>query len=41
MAINNHARVRIAMDLMKAGVGPFVEREFNNVFEQEGFAEGE
>src|SRR5688572_15477452 len=32
MAINNHERVGKAMDLVKAGVAPFVERELKNVY---------
>ena len=28
MAITNHERVGKAMDLLKAGLGPFIEREF-------------
>ncbi len=33
MAINNHERVGKAMELVKAGVGPFVEREFKSVYQ--------
>lgn len=32
MAITNHERVGKAMDLLKEGLGPFVEREFQNAF---------
>jgi predicted AAA+ superfamily ATPase len=32
MAINNHERVAKAMELLKEGLAPFVEREFKNVF---------
>jgi len=32
MAINNHERVGKAMEFLKDGLGPFVEREFKNVF---------
>jgi Swt1-like HEPN len=32
MAINNHERVGKAMELLKEGLAPFVEREFKNVF---------
>ena len=39
MAINNHERVGKAMDLVKAGVGPFVEREFKNVFQERALSE--
>ena len=31
MAINNNERVGKALDLLKAGLGPFVEREFRNL----------
>jgi hypothetical protein len=34
MAITNHERVGKAMELLKAGLGPFVEREFKNIFKQ-------
>ena len=30
MAITNHERVGKAMDLLKQGLGPFVEREFKS-----------
>ncbi len=33
MAINNHERVGKAMDLVKGGVGPFVEREFKSAYQ--------
>ena len=39
MAINNHERVGKAMDLVKAGVGPFVEREFKNVYQEKALSE--
>src|SRR5262249_13005943 len=32
MATTNHERVGKAMDLLKAGLGPFVERELKNVY---------
>ena len=32
MAITNHERVGKAMDLLKQGLGPFVEREFSQLF---------
>ena len=32
MAITNHERVGKAMDLLRAGLGPFVQREFSNEF---------
>ena len=33
MAISNHERVDKAMDLLKAGLGPFAEREFTNAYQ--------
>ena len=33
MAISNHERVNKAMDLLKAGLGPFAEREFMNAYQ--------
>jgi hypothetical protein len=33
MAITNHERVGKALDVLKAGLGPFVEREFANVYQ--------
>ena len=39
MAINNHERVGKAMDLVKAGVGPFVEREFKSVYQEKALSE--
>src|SRR5882672_4675601 len=36
MAINNHERVGKAMELVKAGVGPFVERELKSVYQEKG-----
>ena len=32
MAINNHERVGKAMELLKSGLGPFVDRELNSVY---------
>ena len=32
MAITNHERVGKAMDLLKTGLTPFVEREFKNLY---------
>ncbi len=32
MAITNHERVGKAMELLKSGLGPFVEREFKNAY---------
>ncbi len=34
MAITNHERVGKAMELLKAGLGPFVERELKNVYQE-------
>jgi hypothetical protein len=39
MAITNHERVGKAMELLKAGLGPFVEREFKNTFKDRAAAE--
>ena len=39
MAINNHERVGKAMELVKAGVGPFVEREFKSVYQDKALAQ--
>src|SRR5271165_4557021 len=33
MAITNHERIGKAMDLLKAGLAPFIEREFKNTFQ--------
>ena len=33
MAITNHERVGKAMDLLKQGLGPFVEREFKELLQ--------
>jgi putative DNA methylase len=35
MAIINHERVGKALELLKAGLGPFVERELKNAFQAE------
>lgn len=35
MAITNHERVGKALELLKAGLGPFVERELKNVYQAE------
>ena len=32
MAITNHERVGKALELLKAGLAPFVEREFKNLY---------
>ena len=37
MAITNHDRVGKAMDLLKAGLGPFVEREVQGALSRENW----
>jgi predicted AAA+ superfamily ATPase len=39
MAINNHERVGKAMELLKQGLGPFVEREFKNLYKDRAASE--
>src|SRR5262245_15292425 len=39
MAITNHERVGKALELLKNGLGPFVEREFNNTYQARAQAE--
>ena len=39
MAITNHERVGKAMDLLKSGLAPFVEREFKNLYAGRALAE--
>jgi predicted AAA+ superfamily ATPase len=39
MAINNHERVGKAIELVKAGVGPFVSREFKNAYQEKSLSE--
>src|SRR5712691_12769458 len=39
MAITNHERVGKAMDLLKAGLAPFVDREFRNLYADRAMAE--
>jgi predicted AAA+ superfamily ATPase len=39
VAITNHDRVGKAMELLKGGLGPFVEREFRNAFKDRAEAE--
>jgi predicted AAA+ superfamily ATPase len=39
MAITNHERVGKAMELLRQGLGPFVEREFQNAFRERARAE--
>ena len=40
MAITNHERVGKALGLLRAGLGPFVQREFNNEFGPRDALEG-
>ena len=35
MAITNHERASKALELLKAGLGPFVERELKNAYQAE------
>jgi len=39
VAISNHERVGKAMDLLKGGLGPFVEREFKSICKDQAAAE--
>ena len=39
MAITNHERVGKAMDILKQGLGPFVEREFKDFYKDKAAAE--
>ncbi len=39
MAITNHDRVGKAQELLKAGLGPYVEREFENAYRERAHAE--
>src|SRR5450631_2526086 len=39
MAITNHERVGKSMDLLKQGLGPFVEREFRDFYKDKAAAE--
>ena len=41
MAITNHERVGKAMDLLKAGLAPFVEREFKNLDKGQALVEAQ
>src|SRR5437763_5589303 len=41
MAITNHERVGKAMDLLKAGLTPFVEREFKNLYKGQALVEAQ
>ncbi|MCL4740947.1 MAG: DUF499 domain-containing protein [Phycisphaerales bacterium] len=38
MAISNHERVGKAMDLLKQGLGPFVQREFTSIYKEQATA---
>jgi hypothetical protein len=39
MAVTNHERVGKALELLKTGLGPFVQREFQNVYKDRATAE--
>lgn len=39
MAITNHDRVGKALELLKSGLGPFVEREFASTYKDRAAAE--
>src|SRR5437763_16640475 len=39
MAITNHERVGKALELLKAGLGPFVERELKNAYQERARAQ--
>ena len=41
MATTNRERVGKALDLLKAGLGPFVEREFKNLYRDQALAEAQ
>jgi predicted AAA+ superfamily ATPase len=41
MAITNHERVGKALELLKVGLGPFVEREFKNLYKGQALAEAQ
>jgi predicted AAA+ superfamily ATPase len=41
MAITNHERVGKAMDLLKAGLAPFVEREFKSLYKGQALVEAQ
>jgi predicted AAA+ superfamily ATPase len=41
MALSNHERVGKALELLKAGLAPFVEREFTNRFKARALAEAQ
>ena len=39
MAITNHERVGKTMELLKTGLGPYVEREFKSIYKDRAAAE--
>ena len=39
MAMTNHERVGKALDLLKSGLGPFIERELTSVYKDRALAE--
>src|SRR6185437_2116500 len=39
MSLSNHERVGKALELLRAGLGPFVEREFENAYREQAHAE--
>src|SRR5947209_7760693 len=41
MAITNHERVGKALDLLKTGLAPFIEHEFNNLYKGQALAEAQ
>jgi predicted AAA+ superfamily ATPase len=41
MATTNRERIDRALDLLKAGLGPFVEREFKNLYKEQALAEAQ
>ncbi|MFO0983238.1 MAG: Swt1 family HEPN domain-containing protein [Planctomycetota bacterium] len=41
MALSNHERVGKAMEFLKSGLGPFIEREFKNLYKNAALAEAQ
>src|SRR3989441_7751562 len=41
MAITNHERVGKALELLKQGLGPFVEREFKSLYKEQALVEAQ
>src|SRR5262245_33057459 len=41
MAMSNHERVGKALELLKGGLAPFVEREFKNLFKAQALVEAQ